>query len=156
MRSRILKGMALVAASMAMSAVTSGDAVSGARRQSAVVWLKEPTLIVSTIIQGPVIFTHDDDKMARGEPCTTVYLWEPGKGRGEEVASFSCIPTARKAAGTFTARTEPNRELGFGCILTEYQFAGDTEGHGVPSLSKRVKWGGAARNSPDGSTFSTH
>jgi hypothetical protein len=116
------------------------DAVSAASRQFAVFWLNEPTLIVSTIIQGPVIFTHDDDKMAKGEPCTTVYLWEPGKGRGEEVASFYCIPTARKAAPTFTLRTEPNLELGFGCILTEYQFAGDTEGHGVPSPPKLVKW----------------
>ena len=83
MRSRILKSMLLIVASMTMSVITSGDAVSAARRQSAIVWLKEPTLIVSTIIQGPVIFTHDDDKMARGEPCTTVYLWEPGKGRGD-------------------------------------------------------------------------
>jgi hypothetical protein len=145
MRSGILKGMLLVVASMAMSAITSGDAVSAARRQSAIVWLKEPTLIVSTIIQGPVIFTHDDDKMARGEPCTTVYLWEPGKGRGEEVASFYCVPTARKAAPKFTVRTEPNLESGFGCILTEYQFAGDTEGHGVPSPWKLVKSGASLR-----------
>ena len=156
MRSRILKSMLLIVASMTMSVITSGDAVSAARRQSAIVWLKEPTLIVSTIIQGPVIFTHDDDKMARGEPCTTVYLWEPGKGRGEQVASFYCIPTARKAAPKFTVRTEPNLELGLGCILTEYQFAGDTEGHGVPSPPKLVKWGGAERNSPDVSTFLTH
>jgi len=60
MRSRILKSMLLIAASATISAITSGDAVSAARRQSAVVWLKEPTLIVSTIVEGPVIFTHDD------------------------------------------------------------------------------------------------
>ena len=60
MRPRILKSMLLVAASVTMSAITSGDAISAARRQSAVVWLKEPTLIVSTIVEGPVIFTHDD------------------------------------------------------------------------------------------------
>jgi len=156
MRWPILKGMLLVVASITTSAITSDDAVSATRRQSAVVWLKEPTLIVSTIIQGPVMFTHDDDKMARGEPCTTVYLWEPGKGRGEEVASFYCIPTARKSAPKFTVRTEPNLELGFGCILTEYQFAGDKEGHGVPSLPKRARWAGAEKNSPDVLTFPTH
>jgi hypothetical protein len=153
MRSRILKGTLLIVVAMTISAITSGDAVSAARRQSAIVWLKEPTLIVSTIIQGPVIFTHDDDKMAKGEPCTTVSLWEPGKGRGEEVASFYCVPSARKAAPKFTVRTEPNTELGFGCILREYQFAGDTEGHGVPSLPKLVKLGGAERNSSAVSTF---
>ena len=143
MRSRILKSMLLIAASASMTVITSGDAISAARRQSAVVWLKEPTLIVSTIVEGPVIFTHDDDKMARGEPCTNVYLWEPGKGRGEEVASFHCIPTARKAASRFTLRTQPNVDLGFGCTLTEYQFAGDTEGHGVPSLPKLVDRSGS-------------
>jgi hypothetical protein len=149
MRKWMLKGLLLIVASTAMSVIMSGDAVSAARRQSAVVWLKEPTLIVSTIIQGPVMFTHDDDKMARGEPCTTVHLWEPGKGRGEDVASFHCTPTARKPVGKFTFRTEPNVELGFGCILKEYQFAGDSEGHGVPSSPTLVKWGGAKTNSPD-------
>jgi hypothetical protein len=141
MRPRILKGVLLTFAFVTVSAMTTGDAVSAASRQSAVVWLKEPTLIVSTIVQGPVIFTHDEAKMANGEACTTVYLWEPGKKRGEEVASFHCVPTARKAAPQFTVRTEPNLELGFGCILTEYQFAGDTEGHGVPSQPKLVKSG---------------
>ena len=37
MRSRILKSMLLIAASVTMSAIASGDAVSAARRQSAVV-----------------------------------------------------------------------------------------------------------------------
>lgn len=141
MRSQILKGVFLGAAFITASALTTGDAVSAASRQSAVVWLKEPTLIVSTIVQGPVVFTHDEGKMVNGEACTTVYLWEAGKTRGEEVASFHCIPTARKAVSTFTFRTEPNLELGYGCILKEYQFAGDTEGHGVPSPPRLVKLG---------------
>jgi hypothetical protein len=143
MRSRILKGVLLTSAFITISALTAGDAVSAASRQSAIVWLKEPTLIGSTIVQGPVVFTHDEAKMANGEACTKVYLWEPGKTRGEEVASFQCIPTARKTAAKFTVRTEPNLELGFGCILTEYQFAGDTEGHGVPSRPRLVKLGGS-------------
>jgi hypothetical protein len=141
MRTRILKGVLLVVAFSTL-ALTTGDAMSAASRQSAVVWLKEPTLIVSTVIQGPVVFTHDAAKMAKGEACTTVYLWEPGKTRGEAVASFHCIPTARKASPKFTLRTEPNLELGFGCILKEYQFAGDTEGHGVPSPPTFVEHGG--------------
>jgi hypothetical protein len=140
MRLRILKGVLLIVA-FALGALTTGDATSAASRQSAVVWLKEPTLIVSTIVQGPVLFTHDAAKMAKGEACTTVYLWEPGKTSNEEVASFHCIPTARKAAPRFTLRTEPNLELGFGCILKEYQFAGDTEGHGVPSPPKLAERG---------------
>jgi hypothetical protein len=48
MRSRILKGTLLVVASMTMSAITSGDAVSAASRQSAVVWRNSPD--VSTFL----------------------------------------------------------------------------------------------------------
>jgi hypothetical protein len=108
MRPRILKGVLLIVAFTTLGALTTGDATSAASRQSAVVWLKEPTLIVSTIVQGPVRFRHDAAKMAKGEACTTVYLWEPGKTQNEEVVSFHCIPTARKAAPKFTLRTEPN------------------------------------------------
>jgi hypothetical protein len=134
MRSRIRVGTFLAIAFLAAAAASRGDGPP--TRQSAVVWLKEPTLVVSTIVQGPVLFVHDAEKMARGEPCTTVYLWMPGKGKDEAVASFHCVPTRRSAAGQFTVRTRPNVDLGYGCILTEYQFAGDTEGHAVPSMPR--------------------
>jgi hypothetical protein len=129
MRLRIISGAVLVVAVLAAATVAIQGAPS---RQQAVTYLAEPTLIGSTIVQGPVRFVHDDRRMSRGEPCTSVYLVEQGKGRGEEIASFHCIPRERKSVGKFTVRTRPNLELGFGCILTEYQFAGDTEGHGVP------------------------
>jgi hypothetical protein len=103
-----------------------------AARQWAVVYLQEPTLIGSTIVQGPVIFTHDDAKMARGEPCTTVQLFEPGSGPAEPIAAFHCTPIRRPLVSVFTLRTRPNTQDGIGCVLTEYQFAGDSEGHGVP------------------------
>jgi hypothetical protein len=106
---------------------------SAAARQWAVVYLHEPTLIGSTIVQGPVIFTHDEEKMARGEPCTTVQLFEPGLGPAEPIASFHCTPIRRPPVSIFTIRTRPNTQDGIGCVLTEYQFAGDSEGHGVPA-----------------------
>jgi len=127
----------LVAASLLLC-LFSGGVIAASRggsasaRQWAIVYLQEPTLIGSTIVQGPVIFTHDDDKMARGEPCTTVQLFEPGKGPAEPIASFHCTPTRRAPVHAFTIRTRPNTQDGFGCVLTEYQFAGDSEGHGVP------------------------
>ena len=113
---------------------TSGDRSSPVR-QSAIVYLSEPTRIGSTIVQGPVLFTHDAARMKRGEPCTTVHLFEPLKGPTDEIASFHCVPTSRTVARKFTVRTRPNATLGFGCVLTEYQFAGDAEGHGVPTPS---------------------
>jgi hypothetical protein len=131
MRYRIPVSLVILTLVWAASMRATTSAVASARQQ-AVFYLTEPTLIGSTIVKGPVLFTHDETKMARGEPCTTVYLVEPGKGPAEAVASFHCIPTRRAAVGTFTITTRPNAALGFGCVLTEYQFAGDTEAHGVP------------------------
>jgi len=132
MPTRILSGACLVVMVLASGAVaSSGDRV-GSGRQSAAVNLGEPTLIGSTIVQGPVLFTHDDTRMARGEPCTSVRLFDPATGKTEEIAAFHCIARPRAVVRTFTIRTRPNVELGFGCVLTEYQFAGDAEGHGVP------------------------
>lgn len=132
MRSRLLVGSILTVAVFTAGAVASGDR-NASPRQWAAVFLQEPTLIGSTIVQGPVLFVHDDARMARGEPCTSVQLFNPGDGPSEEIASFHCIPRARAAVRTFTIRTRPNTEYGFGCVLTEYQFAGDTEAHGVPA-----------------------
>ena len=112
--------------------VVTTSAGSAPKRQSAVIYLTEPTLVGSTIVQGPVLFVHDEERMARGEPCTTIRLFEPGNGPTEEIASFHCMPMRRPVARAFTVRTRPNTTDGFGCVLTEYQFAGDSEGHGVP------------------------
>lgn len=127
MRSRTFAGL-LVVVGLAAAVNSHGAAT----RRWASIYLAEPTLIGSTIVQGPVMFVHDDVRMARGEPCTTVHLFDPARGPLEEIAAFHCIPTPRKPAVKFTLTTRPNTELGYGCVLTEYQFAGDTEGHGVP------------------------
>jgi hypothetical protein len=127
MRSRTLVGLMVVIGLAA--AVNSHGAPT---RRWASVYLAEPTLIGATIVQGPVLFVHDDLRMARGEPCTTVQLLDPARGPLEEIAAFHCIPLSRKPASKFTLTTRPNTEIGYGCVLTEYQFAGDNEGHGVP------------------------
>jgi hypothetical protein len=133
MRARLLAVTWLLVGVLGVGTIaTSGDGIAP-RRQWAVVYLAEPTLIGSTIVQGPVLFTHDDAKMARGEPCTTVRLVEPTVGPAEEIAAFQCVPVRRNLVHTFTLRTRPNTEMGLRCVLMEYQFAGDTEGHGVRS-----------------------
>ncbi len=131
MRSRARIGALACLGVLALMGAASGDGPNG-QRQWAAVYLDQPTLIVSTIVHGPVVFVHDDAKMARGEPCTSVRLFEPGLGPGEEIASFHCVPVRREVARRFVIRTRPNAEDGFGCVLTEYQFAGEAEGHGVP------------------------
>jgi hypothetical protein len=101
-------------------------------RQSAVAYLTEPTLIGSAFIVGPVLITHDNEKMSRGGPCTSVYLFDPAVGKPTElIASFDCIPRRGRIAATLTISTQPSR-WGYGCVLTAYQFAGDPEIHSVP------------------------
>ena len=133
MRSPILIAALVVVGAIAAGTVVSGDGGGAPMRQWAIAEFSQPTLVGSTIVQGPVLFEHDSAKMARHEPCTMVYLFDPKVGPLEEVASFHCIPTPRQVVHKFTIRTRPNTNLGFGCVLTEYQFAGDLEGHGVPT-----------------------
>ena len=79
---------------------------------------------------GPVVFVHDD-RMYTGEPCTTVYRFEPGVGAREILVMFACRAKNAPAVKEFTLRTD--RDPMFGCArLTEFQFPGDTEAHGVP------------------------
>ena len=61
MRSRLAVGSLIVTLVFGTGALASGDRAS---RQWAAVYLSEPTLIGSTIVQGPVLFVHDDAKMA--------------------------------------------------------------------------------------------
>jgi hypothetical protein len=132
MRARALVGVVLLAAGMGSVTLTAGDGGRRPARQWAIVYLGEPTLIGSTIVQGPVLFTHDAKKMTRGEPCTSVRLFEPATGPIEEVAAFHCIVRPGTAADHFVVTTRPNLLDGLGCVLTAYQFAGDSEVHGVP------------------------
>ena len=133
MRARVWLGAALLATAVGSVTVTAGDEGGRPSRQWAMVYLAEPTLIGSTIVQGPVLFTHDAKKMARGEPCTSVRLVEPGTGPIEEIAAFHCIARpGGPATHHFVLTIRPNVLDGLGCILTAYQFAGDSEVHGVP------------------------
>jgi hypothetical protein len=132
MRIRTAAAMFLLVAGLGSGALAAGDHGVTAAERWAVVYIGEPTRIGDVIVQGPVLFTHDDERMARGEPCTTVRLFEPQSGPSEEIAAFHCLPRRAKAPARFTMTTEPNARDGFGCVLTSYQFAGDPEVHGVP------------------------
>lgn len=117
---------------MVAAVITTGMTASPAAKRSAVAYLDEPTLVGSTFVVGPVLFTHDNAAMARGEPCTTVHLFDPATHRAtEEIAAFQCIPRRGAIVTKLTITTRPS-SLGYGCVLTSYQFARDREVHGVP------------------------
>ena len=45
-------------------------------RQITDIWFKEPTFVGKTILQGHYVIEHDNDRMARGEPCTHIYAFD--------------------------------------------------------------------------------
>ena len=67
--------------------------------------------------------------MAQGTDCTLVYSLNDGVPK--LVASFHCVPVARLKAYRFTVRTAMAAD-GMR-VITEFQFAGSTEGHQIPT-----------------------
>lgn len=112
-----------------------GLATTGINASPAVKWaavnLSDTVLIAGTFVSGPVVFVHDDDRMARGEPCTSVHRFDAKTGAGEEIVAFHCTPRWGKAPERFTKAI--NRTAEGLQIMTEYQFAGDEEAHLIPA-----------------------
>lgn len=131
---------------VAMIAV-AGFALSGSaaranhempRVHAARVTFVQPTRVNGSILLGSYVIVHDEDQMARGEPCTTFYRLNAGK-RAEAVVKFHCVP--RKAE--VVARPALRTCAALGPVtatnlveLVDYQFAGDSEAHGVPGVGR--------------------
>jgi hypothetical protein len=101
-------------------------------KQKATVNFDRPVVLQGMTLKGEYLFVHDDAAMARGDVCTFIY-----KGTGEAqknlVTSFHCVPVQRTKAMRFSIRTA---ELSPGIhTITEYQFSGDTEAHGIPAAT---------------------
>src|SRR6185295_3683677 len=131
MKTRITVGLSLLIALLGVGTYSSRAADFASGRHWALVSFMEPVMVKNQFIMGSVLIVHDDAKMARGEPCTTFYRFEPGKGQQEELVSFHCRPIHRTAAAetVLTVVSGPDS-----CKrLIEYQIAGDDEAHGIPS-----------------------
>lgn len=130
MRSRIIVG-SLVLLAMAIAASRS---IADPALKWAIVNLKDTTVIAGAFVSGPVVFVHDDAKMAEGGPCTSVHRFDAQKGVGEEIVAFHCKPRWTKAPARFTqsTATKPDGPR----VMTEYQFAGDDEAHGIPTTAR--------------------
>jgi len=134
MRSRILFGALILMVGLAAGSVAAGGGAAPAVKW-AVVNLSQPTMIAGTLVVGPVMFMHDDAKMARGEACTSVHRFWPA-GPAEQIVAFHCKPRWVHAPGKFTAAVKDDTTGGR--TLTEYQFAGDAEAHGVPATETQA------------------
>lgn len=98
-------------------------------RQLAEVWFHRPVLVGKAILQGRYVIEHDNDRMARGEPCTHIYAFND---QSTPVAAFHCTHLERDRA---SANRVVLATTGDGSTqqLLEFQFAGELASHGVPA-----------------------
>jgi hypothetical protein len=98
-------------------------------KQTADVWFQRPTLVGQAILQGHYVIEHDNDRMARGEPCTHVYAFND---RLTPVATFHCTHLERDRAPKNVVVLGTTSD-GYMQTLMEFQFAGEHFAHGYPS-----------------------
>jgi hypothetical protein len=103
------------------------------KRESAVVEFSQNVKVQGVLLRGSYIFVHDEERMARGEPCSWIYRNKNGK-EGALVASFHCVHTENAKAKDFTVRLRKNNTPYEVLELLEFQFKGSTAGHRVPGV----------------------
>jgi hypothetical protein len=97
-------------------------------RQATDIWFMRPTLVGRSILQGHYVIEHDNDRMARGEPCTHIYAFDD---RTKPVVAFHCTHLERERASKNIAVVATRDDWQ---ELKEFQFGGETAAHGVPSV----------------------
>lgn len=126
-----LVGLALFAGTA--NAQTPNTTSTGQRWS--IVRISDPVMVGREILMGTYLIVHDEAKMAKGEPCTTIYRFDPKTGPKEQVTAFMCLPHRGVAASTNTLSVKSDGLLDVG-ILQAYTFAGDDESHGVPATAR--------------------
>ena len=108
------------------------DMEAAPARVAVEVMFYNPVWVDGKVLMGRHVVEHDTDRMARGEPCTHIYAHND---RRFPVVTFHCthLIRPRGAQNSVTLRRDYNA-LGQGSVMTEFQFAGDREAHGVPGV----------------------
>lgn len=121
--------LALVAGAVLISTPAAGSKTLAGKRQKATVYFNDAVMLQGVTLKGEYLFLHDSEAMTRGEACTRVY-----KGNAEIpsklIVAFHCVPLERAKLGYFAVRM--NQVAPGVTEVTEFQFKGDTEAHGVP------------------------
>jgi hypothetical protein len=111
----------------------TSTAATDVQKRRAVVQFDKPITVQNVVLKGEYLFVHDDAAMQRGDACTYIYKGD-AEVREHLVASFHCVHIERAKVDRFTWRS---RETTPGnAELLEFQFSGETAGHGVPLLGK--------------------
>lgn len=95
-------------------------------RQVTEIFFQRPTFVGKSILQGRYVIEHDNDRMARGEPCTYIYAYED---RTKPVVMFHCTHLERPRSNQNIAVLVAKGDM---VEMQEFQFAGETASHGVP------------------------
>jgi hypothetical protein len=101
-------------------------------REYAKIMFHHAVKVGDRVLMGPYVIEHDNDRMARGRPCTYIYVADDMR---LPVVAFHCRHLHRKATDrpTVTLRRLPET-TGPAFELIEFQFAGSGDGHGVPGV----------------------
>jgi hypothetical protein len=99
-------------------------------RQAIVVWFMKPTMIGREVLQGQYLIEHDNDRMAKGLPCTHIYAASKPQ---VPVVTFHCTHLERVRADLNTLVVESTGDAMIPAKLQAFQFAGETAAHGVPT-----------------------
>src|SRR5262245_25877041 len=128
---RMLVG-AVLTLSLFTAAGAASNGASASSRRWAIVNFSDPVLLHRNLLMGMYLIVHDDERMARGEPCTSIYRFDPARGPKKVEVEFMCQPHQRAVCDKTTLSLRRSAATGF-TEVTEYQFAGDSEVHGIPA-----------------------
>jgi hypothetical protein len=126
LRHVVMMSALVAAAGLVQLATPARGAETSAARQSAVVLFQDPVVVNGTFVMGLVKIVHDEDRMARGEPCTQVFRIAEGKAP-EEVVAVHCKRISKPVADQTTLAMRTT-DLNYR-VLTAYQFQGTDHAH---------------------------
>jgi hypothetical protein len=98
-------------------------------RQVAVVWFKNPVLVGDSILMGKYIIEHDNDRMAKGLPCTHIYAADKPQ---VPVVKFHCVHLDSERTDKDVVTLYPTGDPSLLKKFVSFQFAGETGAHGYP------------------------
>jgi hypothetical protein len=123
----------ILAAMLAFVGAVAADGTNkNSQREEAVVEFTETVKLQGVLLRGQYLISHDDTKMAAGEPCLSIYTMKAGK-RDKLVISIHCEPVARERAAQFILTLGPRSSANAIREVREIQFAGMAKGHRIPS-----------------------
>jgi hypothetical protein len=99
-------------------------------RQEMRVWFYNPVKVGDRILMGQYVIEHDNERMARGHPCTHIYA---ATDHRLPVVAFSCRHLTRTMVDQPTVIVRSLGEANGMTALVAFQFAGEAEAHGVPT-----------------------